>query len=311
MTRGTVSTPAACAVVFGSSSTGPARNGGLQTVLGVSLPLLAGPADELLLANAEAPRTVGEFILFEAPGRRAGFAVAPEGRELEAATRELYAGLFAATRGLHLYRIWNYVPLINAQNRNLENYRLFCRGRSLAFEQRFGPGFKKLLPAASAVGTASGPLALGFLAGETAPLHFENPRQVPAFEYPPQYGPRSPSFARATSVAGDGGRQIFISGTAAITGHQTMAAGDCDGQLTLAFENLQTIAATAGAGPNLCAGSTHRAFKVYLRRATDLAPVQRRLQRELLQPGDTIQILQADVCRADLLVEIEAVLTDR
>ena len=64
----------------------------------------------------------------------------------------------------------------------------------------------------------AGPLAIGFLAGRAVPRHFENPRQVPAFEYPAQYGPRPPSFSRATAVKAGEGRWIFISGTAAVVG---------------------------------------------------------------------------------------------
>jgi hypothetical protein len=36
--------------------------------------------------------------------------------------------------------------------------------------------------------------------------------------------------------------------------------------------------------------------------------VRTQLERELLRPEDVVSYLQADICRRDLLVEIEAVL---
>jgi hypothetical protein len=292
-------------VIFGSSTARVVPEG---PAMQVALPVLNGVADEFLLAGAAAAREIGGFTVFQSGGRLAGFAVAAAELPLEQAAAQLYRQLFAVTRGLHLARIWNYVPRINAVESGMENYRLFCRGRSLAFEQHFGAGFKKLLPAASAVGSATGPYALGFLATEAEPHHFENPHQVPAFEYPVQYGPRPPSFARATALADETGRQIFISGTAAIRGHQTVAPHDLAGQLACTVENLRLIGISAGAGNDVGAGAWQRSFKVYVRRAADFAAVQAFLQRELLQPDDAVQYLQADICRSDLLVEIEAVL---
>lgn len=300
------STPTACRVVFGAPAARVAPEG---PAMQVALPVLNGVVDEFLLAGASAARESSGFTLFSSGGRLAGFAVASPDLSLEQASASLYQQLFTVTRGLHLCRIWNYVPRINAIETGLENYRLFCRGRSLAFENHFGAGFKKLLPAASAVGAATGPFALGFLATDAEPHHFENPRQVPAFEYPVQYGPRPPSFARATALADETGRQIFISGTAAIRGHQTVDAGNLTGQLACTVDNLRLIGATAGAGDDVGASAWQRSFKVYIRRAADLAAVQNFLQRELLQSDDAVQYLQADICRSDLLVEIEAVLT--
>ncbi len=301
-------TTPACRVAFGHAAAEIGASAG-QPALRVALPVLAGPAEEKVLEGA-VPVTAREgFTLFAAKGHLGGFAVASATLDLEAAAAELYRRLFTVTRGLHLHRIWNYVPQINALTEGLENYRHFCRGRSLAFERHFGRDFEQRLPAASGVGAVRGPLALAFLAGDQAPTHFENPRQVPAFHYPREYGPRAPSFSRATLVRdAPGGRQLFISGTAAIRGHASIAAGDLAGQLDCTVENLRTIGETAGIGPDLAAASdAARHFKVYLRRAADLARVQTHLDRSLLRAGDSVSYLHADLCRADLLVEIEGV----
>lgn len=276
----------------------------------VALPLLAGPNSEPLLMGGAPVDNRHGLNTFTDGSLLAGFGLARNGLELGAAATDLYQRLFLSCQDLHLYRIWNFVPRINTLEAGLENYRHFCRGRSLAFERRFGTGFQLQLPAASAVGTTTGPLAVAFLAGPAEPRHFENPRQIPAFKYPPQYGPRPPSFTRATSVACGHTRCIFISGTAAIIGHESIGKGDLDRQIDCLLENLRLIAAEAGAGPGI--GSAHgwqRAFRIYLRQPTDLAATQTRLNHDLLRAGDTMVYLQADICRAELLLEIEAVLT--
>lgn len=296
-----------CRVLFGGDATGVDSSEGLP-VLRVALPVLAGDGGERLLAGAAAQAPRGGCFLFERGSWLAGFAVARL-ENLEAAAGEVYRRLFDATTGLHLYRVWNYVPGINAVAGGVENYRRFCSGRSLAFEERFGTAFKRVLPAASAVGSAAGPLAIGFLAGQAEPQRFENPRQVPAFEYPPDYGPRPPSFSRATAVVGGDRQSIFISGTAAVRGHASVANRDLRGQLECTLENLALIGEAAGAGPDLgVAAGWARAFKVYLRHPADLRSVHAEVSRRLLRRGDTASFLQADICRADLLVEIEATL---
>jgi enamine deaminase RidA (YjgF/YER057c/UK114 family) len=275
--------------------------------LRVALPVLGGVGEQCLLANPEDISSQLDYTLFRAGSGMAGFAVATPGAGLETAAHRLYQQLFAVTHGFHLYRVWNFVPCINAIEANLENYRHFCRGRSLAFEECFGPGFERRLPAASAVGSAAGPLALAFIAGKTEPRHFENPWQVPAFKYPPEHGPRPPSFSRATVVQTERGRQVFLSGTAAIRGHATVAAKDLAGQLACTIENLRAIGEVTGIGAELGAGPHwQRSFKVYLRHTADLPPVMSQVMRELLRPADTVTYLKADICRADLLVEIEA-----
>jgi hypothetical protein len=283
-----------------------------RPALHVAVEVLAGGNHEPLLDAAEAVTTQDDVYLFQGRHLTGGFALARTGLDLEAATEDLYRRLFAATDGLHLHRIWNYVPHINRLETTLENYRLFCRARSLAFETRLGKNFKALLPASSAVGASAGPLAVAFVAGTTPGWHFENPRQVPAFDYPSEHGPRPPSFSRATVADTGELTHVFISGTAAIRGHATVAPGELEPQLECTLDNLRLIGAAAGAGPTLGAdGAWERRFKVYLRHPDDLRRVISRLESGLLLPHDHVVYLHADICRAELVVEIEATLSRR
>lgn len=275
------------------------------------LPVLAGESVENLFGPLAEAGAAGEFRLFRREGWLLGAAsVRVSSAELERAARQLYAELLQASAGHHLARIWNYVPDINGSGPGgLENYRAFCRGRSLAFEDRYGAEFKVYLPSASAVGCLDGHLTIAFAASTEQPHHFENPLQVPAYNYPGQYGPRAPSFARATVVPQVGRESaVFISGTAAIRGHATIAPESTDAQLDCTIQNLRAIAGVCGLGHELAAGRRDRHFKVYLRHAQDQSAVAQALQKNLLRSTDKVSYVLADICRASLRVEIEATL---
>jgi len=284
----------------------------LSTAFEVGLPVLAGEAMEKLFPSARPAGQVGALKLFQTADWLVGIAGVSLGDGLERAAHQLYRDIFHATRGRQLARIWNYVPAINAPGPDgLENYRVFCRGRSLAFEHHHGSAFKMLLPSASAVGCGPAILTVAFAATAEIPRHVENPLQIPAYEYPQEHGPRSPSFARATIVPGKTGAAVFISGTASIRGHATVAADNLTGQLDCTLENLREISRACGLGRDLDRnGFSTRHFKVYVRCPADAPLVALRLEREILKPADRVSYLQADICRASLLVEIEATLFD-
>jgi chorismate lyase/3-hydroxybenzoate synthase len=303
-------TPAATllAIEFGSAAAG-AMHDPLRPGLRLPLPLLAGEAVEKIFDDVQPAGERDGFRLFHRGGLLLGCALEPALPDLTAQTQRLYQRLLALARGRHLYRIWNYLPRINAHLAGLENYHAFCRGRSLAFEETFGPLFKRALPAASAVGGDDHHLAVVFAAGSAAPRHIENPEQMPAYEYPGEYGPRPPSFARATVVEEAGRRFAFISGTSAIKGHATVAPGALREQLACTLDNLRLVSQAIGLGDRLGAGKNFtRHFKVYLRRAGDLAAVRAALEAALLQSGDRVTYLRTDICRSALNLEIEAAL---
>lgn len=298
----------------GASAAVPFRIGfdptpiGASVLVSVSTPWLAGAPSEEIFAPAlplgehhgvHLYRS-GEMLLGHV---RAKFIPT----ELARHTESLYRRIFAAVRGQHLYRFWNYVPDINGHTAGLEHYRGFCQGRSLAFEASIGTEFGTELPAASAVGCDGTDIDVVFAAGPSIPRHFENPSQVPAYRYPPEHGPRAPAFARATVVAHGTQTITFISGTSAIKGHRTIAPGQLREQIDCTVDNLRLVAETAGLGPDLgqTKGGT-RHFKVYLRHAADLAAAQAQLDRTVLHPTDRVTYLRSEICRAALNVEIEA-----
>jgi enamine deaminase RidA (YjgF/YER057c/UK114 family) len=272
------------------------------------LPVLAGEAVENLFGAARPAGRAGAVVLYQTDGWLLGAATMPLTHGLEEAAVQLYQNIFQASRGRHLARIWNYIPKINEPGpAGVENYRIFCRGRSLAFEREYGGGYRALLPSASAVGSKLDALTVAFAACSVRPRHVENPLQVPAYDYPEDYGPRPPSFARATVVPGRAGSTVFISGTSAVRGHDTVAPDCLRPQLECALDNLGEIAHACGLARDLDrGGGSTRHFKVYLRDAAELPLVAAVLPERLLTGADRVSYLWADVCRASLRIEIEA-----
>ncbi|GAA4344947.1 pteridine-dependent deoxygenase [Variovorax defluvii] len=235
-----------------------------------------------------------------------------EGAGLSELAHRAYRDLFqslAQTGCTHLLRIWNYLPRINADGGGLERYRQFNLGRQEAFVEAGQSAFEGA-PAACALGIHQGALCIRFLAGRVAPLPVENPRQVSAYHYPPAYGPRSPTFSRAAlAEIGGGDVALFISGTASIVGHETVHRGDVRAQTAETLRNLEAV--IAAANQRGTARFTLDAIDavVYVRHVADAPVVREILAQHLGDASHTMHhavFLQADVCRQDLLVEIEA-----
>jgi enamine deaminase RidA (YjgF/YER057c/UK114 family) len=230
---------------------------------------------------------------------------------LRRAVSDAYAEMFGCLEAAGLQRplrIWNYLADINRVDDGVERYRVFNEARQQAFRS-VGQGVRIDVPAACALGAPTGqPLTMYFIACEQDPgIALENPRQVAAYDYPPEYGVYSPSFARATLANGSTGRMLFISGTASIVGHRTLHVGDVAAQARETLVNVRAVVAEA----NRVAGAPlydmrQLLYKVYVRHPGDQDAVAAVLQSEVC-PAQPVLYLQADICRADLLVEIEAV----
>lgn len=226
---------------------------------------------------------------------------------LQQATESAYRQLFALLDTLnypHLYRVWNYMADINGISHGLERYRQFNLGRQQA-TLACGQEVAGEIPAACALGMAEGPLTIAFLAGRTPSLAIENPRQISAYDYPQQYGPRSPTFSRASLLRLPRSELLFVSGTASIVGHQTMHPGDVVAQTREMIANLQSLINEA----NLRASPAeftlaHNFYRVYIRNAADIPIVKEEMAR-LMGPALKVMFVRADICREDLLVEIE------
>jgi enamine deaminase RidA (YjgF/YER057c/UK114 family) len=149
-------------------------------------------------------------------------------------------------------------------------------------------------------------LCIYFLAARRAPIAIENPRQTSAYHYPLQYGLHQPIFSRACVLPGGSGTDLFVSGTASIVGHETLHPGDVVAQTRESLANIVAVVAEANRVYGDGRYSLDRlTFKVYVRRPGDLEAIAAEIARTV--KADTpIVYLRADICRSDLLVEIEA-----
>jgi chorismate lyase / 3-hydroxybenzoate synthase len=227
---------------------------------------------------------------------------------LESASRAGYSRVLTLTQSLgykHLVRLWNYFPDINLEVNGLERYRAFCVGRYDAFS---ASGYRReRLAAASAIGTHAPGVLLYFLASPQPGTPIENPRQVSAYRYPKVYSPRHPLFSRAMLKRWNAGTHLYVSGTASVVGHRTCHVGDTLEQLRETARNMEAIVSRVNelqATPLKVLGQLSH-VKIYVRRAEDLFRIQSEFDR-LFSPAVPRTYLLADICRSDLLLEMDA-----
>ncbi|UPG94799.1 pteridine-dependent deoxygenase [Luteibacter aegosomatissinici] len=216
----------------------------------------------------------------------------------EAATYayKLLSAFVAQAPEQHVQRIWNYLGAINTGAGDDERYKQFCTGRIEGMGDVFAQGF----PAASAIGHHADPglLQVYLLATDRAGTRVENPRQVSAWQYPRQYGRTPPSFARATLLPAED--VLAISGTAAVVGHASAHAGDLGAQLAETRRNLDALLAQGGLPEGFDGNAP---LKAYVRHPDDAAAV--RAFANAHWPDAPLVLLHGDICREELLVEID------
>lgn len=228
----------------------------------------------------------------------------PDSGALGEKVRQAYAALLTTTADLgfpQIYRVWNYIGKINDSNdAGLERYRDFCRGRADAFSDlAWAP---HALPSGTGIGFAEGGITVFLLARRTSDAaNVENPLQMPAYEYPDTYGPRSPSFARATSVTAVGAPSLYISGTASIRGHRTIG-NTLEEQIQVTMENIDALLASSDGDP-----VRFETLKIYVRHQEDMDTVATAFRDRYKVTAHAAPVLRADICRSDLLLEVEGV----
>jgi chorismate lyase/3-hydroxybenzoate synthase len=275
--------------------------------------------------GASAPSPEGAAEVLRAPGAQLVRVAAPGVGRLDAPSfqrtvAEAYRALFRPLSGAaasHPVRLWAFVPDIHARmGPGLDRYMVFNGGRFEAFSDWYGgkDAFPRAIATASAVGVRGDALVLYAWALERPGHPVENPRQVPAYRYSRRFGPLPPCFSRAMVVDDPvlERRRVLIGGTASIRGEESMHLGDVGAQIEETFANLATliVTATGTAGAPPCAEEAAlgrlRALRVYHPRPQDAPAIRAALVGRC--PGLTsLEVLGAELCRPELLVEIEGV----
>jgi enamine deaminase RidA (YjgF/YER057c/UK114 family) len=219
-------------------------------------------------------------------------------------------------------RTWLYLGGIVDDDGPVQRYKELNRARADIYdgipfltermpEDQPGPVF----PASTGIGTNGRSINISAVAllceqDDVVAVPLENPRQTSAFAYSTRYSPQSPKFSRGMAVVEGDSTTIFISGTASITNSETRHQGDVVAQ---AHESLENIAALiseenlsrhglAGQGTTLEGVAVARA---YVKRPQDYEVVRQVCEQRL--PGVPLTFVVADVCRTNLLVEIEGI----
>jgi enamine deaminase RidA (YjgF/YER057c/UK114 family) len=239
------------------------------------------------------------------------------------ALAQMRDGLVQAGGSLEqVVRTWFYLGGITEPEGARQRYQELNRARTDFYHDvRFRCSLldpnapRGVYPASTGIGMAGTGLVLSCLALETRRddiflLPLENPQQTPAYAYHPKYSPQSPKFSRAVALVLGDYVTTWISGTASIVNSETWHVGDVERQTDQTISNIERLIApenftmhgVAGAGASL---HDLAKIRVYLKRAEDLAKCRAVCQRRF-GPVPVIFAV-ADICRPDLLVEIEGV----
>lgn len=219
-------------------------------------------------------------------------------------------------------RTWLYLGDITGPEGDTQRYKELNRARTDFYrDRRFCRGLvpdnwqSPIYPASTGIGTEGRNLVLSLIAFETSRhdirlLPLENPVQTAACDYELRYGPQSPKFARAMGVVGPKYTATFISGTASITNSETRHLNDVERQTHQTLDNIEALIAPAnyerygfaGCGSTL---DDLAIVRVYIKRQEDYPSVRAICEARLGEVPTVYAV--ADVCRPDLLVEIEGI----
>jgi len=250
--------------------------------------------------------------------------------QLQHATIDAYDAVRGAMRDGpgHPIRFWNFIPDINRHvDHGLDRYMIFNAGRHAAYTAWHGdaPHRERRIVTASGVGHRGDDLVIHCLAADSPGTAVENPRQTPAYRYSERFGPFPPGFARATMVRGHSfpnveGDLLLIGGTASICGERSVHEDRLSEQVQETLVNLAAVirsaersrrrARTCGGVPDEIADRDEAlsrivAWRIYFVRQDDRAALEAMLAGHMRGAEDA-EWVHADLCRPELLVEIEA-----
>jgi Chorismatase FkbO/Hyg5-like, N-terminal len=209
-----------------------------------------------------------------------------------------------------LVRTWNYIPRILSKDKSVIRYHRFNIGRKKAWEL-FGPknaDGQLLFPAATGIGTVESFFYIRALFSPHSVIRLQNPRQISPDKYSRKYGPLPPVFSRASILLKPERHQLFVSGTASIVGEDATYIGNPVLQTEESLTNIRQL--IDGDNCRRCGYEGEftlddmKSMHVYVKRAEHFDCVRKTIQNHVRCP---ITYKRADICREDLLVEMECI----
>jgi hypothetical protein len=212
-------------------------------------------------------------------------------------------------------RQWNYIEDILQQDKFgdgiKQHYQIFNDYRSVNYDPFvFNQGY----PVATGIGVQQGKCCIEVIAVRgnhfnVVPIH--NKQQVDAYAYservlvgmPIEKLDRnsSPKFERAKLLELPLTNLLLISGTASIIGEETVCVDDVEGQTQTTIDNIDVLVEQA----KLIMGTSCKVlnYRAYVKRPCDCQKVKEICEKKYCEAQGIL--LLADICRDDLLVEIE------
>lgn len=227
-----------------------------------------------------------------------------------------------------ILRTWYYLGgIVDSDDHNTQRYKEMNRARAAFYEgvdflaecRPPGQPLAAVYPASTGIGSLGrdprvSALALLRHGPDLVVKTLENPRQTSAFEYASNYSPKSPQFSRALVLATRRDAMYLISGTASITGSESRFPDDIAAQTHQTIDNMEALIGhenlKAHGLPGLGASLVDLVqARIYVKRPQDAATVDEICASRFGGGSSPPAIIrtQADICRPELLVEIEAI----
>lgn len=219
-------------------------------------------------------------------------------------------------------RFWIYINSILPVDGMADNYQQINSARISAFNFHHIPPVKKrperYVPASTGIGTSGDHIVLSSLSVISPFVRIEsleNDLQTSAFDYPDKVSKNPPLFSRAVQIIHDSEIMLLISGTASIINHSSVYSGDIQRQLRQTLLNLANLINSAFHNPVIdewnpsvfeIISSSALQLVVYIKRHGDFDYVKSFIDNNISERVDVICLI-ADVCREELLVEIEGI----
>ncbi|MCY2986750.1 MAG: hypothetical protein NTY19_02665 [Planctomycetota bacterium] len=228
----------------------------------------------------------------------------------------------AGVRFDQVIRTWLYLGGIVHDDGPEQRYKELNRARTDFYEDihfladRLPAGrHDRVYPASTGIGTEGRGISMSAIALATErrdiiAVPLENPRQTAAYDYSSAYSPLSPKFSRAMALSCGEYASVFVSGTASITDSETRHIGDAAAQTHETLDNIAALISEENLArhglPGLGASlESVGLVRVYIKRQEDYGPIRAACEQRLGELPTIYAV--ADVCRPELLVEIEGI----
>jgi len=243
--------------------------------------------------------------------------------QTKALLESIQAELVAAGTGFeHVVRTWFYLGSITDNEHGAQRYKELNRARTdfyrdIEFQCSLAqPSIPQgIYPASTGIGMRGKDLlgsciALVTRRPDALLLPLENPQQTPAYAYHPRFSPQSPKFSRGMALVLGDYITTWVSGTASVVHSNSLHHGDITKQTQQTIDNIQRLISSEnfgfhGISHGGCALTDLAKIRVYLKREQDFG-VCKAICDERFGAVPAIYAV-ADVCRPELLVEIEGV----